>query len=96
MADETSKYSYVDRETRWLHFCHKYGSMIANIVPCSAVVFRKLCYYNGIRRILAVFTGSLLCRYVPYCTMVYPSICDTQVGYTTCANDRLRPPSWRE
>ena len=77
-------------------FCYKYGSMIANIVPCSPVVFRKACYYNVIRRILAVFTGSLLCRYVPYCTIVYPSICDTQVGYTTCVNDRLRPPSWRE
>ena len=42
-------------------FCHKYDSMIANIVPCGPVVFRKACYYNGIRRILAVFTGSLLC-----------------------------------
>ena len=76
-------------------FCHKYGSMIANIVPCGAVVFHKACYDNGIRRILAVFTGSLLCRVIPYCTIVYPSICDTQVGYTACANDPLRPPSWR-
>ena len=42
-------------------FCHKYGSMIANIVPCGPIVFRKACYYNVIRRILAVFTGSLLC-----------------------------------
>ena len=76
-------------------FCHKYGSMIANIVPCGPVIFRKACYYNVIRRIRAVSTGSLLCRYVPYCTMVYPSICDTQVGYYTWANDPLRPPSWR-
>ena len=77
-------------------FCHKYGNMIATIVPCGPVVFRKAFDDNVIRRILAVFTGSLLCRYVPYCTMVYPSICDTQVGYTACANDPLRPPSWRE
>ena len=76
-------------------FCYKYGSMIANIVPCGPIVFRKACYYNVIRRILAVFTGSPLCRYVPYCTIVYPSICDTQVGYTTCVNDPLRLPSWR-
>ena len=76
-------------------FCHKYNSMIANIVPCGPVVFRKAYYYNVIRRIRAVFTGSLLCRYVPYCTIVYPSICDTQVGCTTCVNDPLRPPSWR-
>ncbi len=76
-------------------FCHKYVTMIATIVPCGPIVVRKACYYNVIRRILAVFTGSLLCRYVPYCTIVYPSICDTQVGYTTCANDPLRPPSWR-
>ena len=76
-------------------FCHKYGSMIANIVPCGPIVFRKAFHYNVIRRIRAVFTGSLLCRYVPYCTIVYPSICDTQVGYDTCVNDRLRPPSWR-
>ena len=77
-------------------FCYKYDSMIANIVPCGPIVFRKACYYNVIQRILAVFTGSLLCRYVPYCTIVYPSICDTQVGLTTCVNDPLRPPSWRE
>ena len=77
-------------------FCHKYDSMIANIVPCGPVVFRKACYYNVIRRIRAVFTGSLLCRYVPYRTIVYPSICDTQAGYSTCVNDPLRPPSWRE
>ncbi len=77
-------------------FCHKYGSMIANIIPYGPIVFRKACYYNVIRRILAVFTGSLLCRYVPYCTIVYPSICDTQVGRTACANNPLRPPSWRE
>ena len=76
-------------------FCHKYDSMIADIVPCGPVVFRKACYHNVVRRIRAVFTGSLLCRYVPFCTIVYPSICDTQVGYTTCANDPLRPPSWR-
>ena len=78
------------------YFPVKYGSMIATIVPCGPVVFRKACYYSVIRRILAVFTGSLLCRYVPYCTMVYSSLCDTQVGYNTCVNDRLRPPSWRE
>ena len=60
-------------------FCHKYGSMIANIVSCGPIVFHKLCNYNVIRRIRAVFTGSLLCRYAPYCTIVYPSICDTQV-----------------
>ena len=77
-------------------FCYKCGSMIANIGPCGPVVFRNACYYNVIQHILAVFTGSLLCRYVPYRTIVYPSICDTQVGYTTCANDPLRPPSWRE
>ena len=77
------------------YFPLKYGSMIANIVPCDPVVFRKACYYNVIQHIRAVFTGSLLCRYVPYCTIVYPSICDTQVGYTTCVNDPLRPPSWR-
>ena len=76
-------------------FCYKYGSMIANIVPCGPIVFHKAFNYNVIRRIRAVFTGSLLCRYVPYCTIVYSSICDTQVGYTTCANDPLRPPSWR-
>ena len=76
-------------------FCYKYDSIIANIVPYGPIVFRKACYYNVIRRILAVFTGSLLCRYVPYCTIVYPSLCDTQVGLTTCVNDRLRPPSWR-
>ena len=76
-------------------FCHKYGSMIATIVPCGPVIFRKAVYYNVIRRIRAVFTGSLLCRVIPYCTIVYPSICDTQVGYTTCVNDPLRPPSWR-
>ena len=74
-------------------FCHKYDSMIANIVPGGPIVFRKGRYYNVIRHILAVFTGSLLCRYVPYYTIVYPSICDTQVGYTTCVNDPLRPPS---
>ncbi len=77
------------------YFPIKYGSMIATIVPCGPVVFRKACYYDAIRRIRAVFTGSLLCRCVPYCTIVYPSICDTQVGYTTCVNDPLRPPSWR-
>ena len=77
------------------YFPLKYGSMIATIVPCGPVIFRKACYYNVIRRIIAVVTGSLLCRYVPWCTIVYPSICDTQVGYTTCANDPLRPPSWR-
>ena len=77
------------------YFPLKYGSMIANIVPCGPIVVRKACYYNVIRRIRAVFTGSLLCRYVPYCTIVYPSICDTQVGLTTCVNDRLRLPSWR-
>ena len=76
-------------------FCYKYDSMIATIVPCGPIVFRKAFDYNVIRRILAVFTGPLLCRYVPYCTIVYPSICDTQVGYTTCVNDPLRPPSWR-
>ena len=76
------------------YFPVKYGSMIATIVPCGPVIFRKACYYNVILRIRAVFTGSLLCRYVPYCTIVYPSICDTQVGCSTCANDRLRPPSW--
>ena len=78
------------------YFPVKYGSMIATIVPCGPVVFRKACYYNVIRRILAVFTGSLLCRYVPYYTIVYPSLCDTQVGLTTCVNDPLRPPSWHE
>ena len=26
--------------------------------------------------------------------MVYLSMCDTPVGYTTCANDPLRLPSW--
>ena len=77
-------------------FCHKYSSMIANIVPCGPIVFRKAFDYNVIRRILAVFTGSLLCRFVPWRTIVYSSICDTQVGDTTCANDPLRPPSWRE
>ena len=77
------------------YFPLKYRSMIANIVPCGPIVFRKACYYNVIRRIRAVFTGSLLCRVIPYCTIVYPSICDTQVGYTTCVNDPLRPPSWR-
>ena len=51
-------------------FCHKYDSMIANIVPCGPVGFRNALYYNVIRRILAVCTGSLLCRYVPYCTIV--------------------------
>ena len=75
------------------YFPLKYGSMIATIVPCGPVVFRKAFYYNVIRRIRAVFIGSLLCRYVPYYTIVYPSICDTQVGYTTCVNDPLRPPS---
>ena len=35
-------------------FCYKYDSMIANIVPCGPVVFRKPCNYNVIRRILAV------------------------------------------
>ena len=70
--------------------------LIANIVPCGPLVFRKACNYDVIQRIRAVFTGSLLCRYVPYCTIVYPSICDTQVGRTACANDPLRPPSWRE
>ena len=79
----------------WIDFYNKYDSMIANTVPCGPIVFRKACYYNVIRRILAVFTGSLLCRSVPYCTVVYPSICDTQVGCTTCVNDPLRPPSWR-
>ena len=79
----------------WIDFYNKYDSMIATIVPCGPIVFRKAFDYNVIRRILAVFTGSLLCRYVPYCTIVYPSICDTQVGYTTCVNDPLRPPSWR-
>ena len=78
------------------YFPLKYGSMIATIVPCGPVVFRKACYYNVIRRIRAVFTGSLLCRYVPYCTIVYPSVCDTQVGSTACVNDPLRPPSWHE
>ena len=77
------------------YFPVKYGSMIATIVPCGPLVFRKARYYNVIRRIRAVFTGSLLCRYVPYCTIMYPSVCDTQVGYDTCANDPLRPPSWR-
>ena len=76
-------------------FCYKYNSMIANIIPYGPIVFRKAFDYHVIRRILAVFTGSLLCRIVPYCTIVYSSICDTQVGYTTCANDPLRPPSWR-
>ena len=85
-----------DQDTGIPHFDNKYGSMIANIVPCGPIVFRKACYYNVIRRIRAVFTGSLLCRYVPYCTIVYPSICDTQVGYTACVNDPLRPPSWHE
>ena len=80
----------------WIDFYNKYDSMIANIVPCGPIVFRKACYYNVIRRIRAVFTGSLLCRYVPYRTIVYPSICDTQVGYSTCVNDPLRPPSWHE
>ena len=32
-------------------FCHKYGSMIANIVPCGPVVVRKALYYQVIRRI---------------------------------------------
>ena len=77
------------------YFPVKYGSMIANIVPCGPIVFCKACCDNVIRRIRAVFTGSLLCRDVPYCTIVYSSICDTQVGLTTCANDPLRPPSWR-
>ncbi len=77
------------------YFPLKYGSMIATIVPCGPVIFRNALYYQVIRHIRAVFTGSLLCRVVPYCTMVYPSICDTQVGYTTCVNDPLRPPSWR-
>ena len=77
-------------------FCHEYTTMIANIVPYGPIVFRKACYYNVIRRIRAVFTGSLLCRFVPWCTIVYPSICDTQVVLTTCANNPLRSPSWRE
>ena len=51
-----------------------YSSMIVNIVPCGPIVFRKACYYNVIRRIRAVFTGSLLCRDVPCCTMVSPSL----------------------
>ena len=42
-------------------FCHKYGIIIANIVPCGPIVFRKLCNYTVIQRILSVFTGSLLC-----------------------------------
>ena len=88
-------YRGVGGETR-RYFPLKYGSMIATIVPCGPVIFRKAFYYNVIRRILSVSTGSLLCRYVPYCTIVYPSICDTQVGYTACVNDPLRPPSWRE
>ena len=78
------------------YFPLKYGSIIEQRVPCGPIVFRNAFYYNVIRRIRAVFTGSLLCRVVPYCTIVYPSICDTQVGYSTCANDPLRPPSWRE
>ena len=77
------------------YFPVKYGSMIATIGPCVPVIFRNALYYQVIRRILAVFTGSLLCRYVPYCTIVYSSICDTQVGLTACVNDLLRPPSWR-
>ena len=93
---------YVNRERRGRKAptggdCYnKYDSMIANIVPCGPIVFRKAFDCTVIRRIRAVFTGPLLCRVVPYCTIVYPSICDTQVGYITCANDRLRPPSWRE
>ena len=75
------------------YFPVKYGSIIEQRVPCGPIVFRKAFYYSVIRRIRAVFTGSLLCRYVPYCTIVYSSICDTQVGYTACANDPLRPPS---
>ena len=81
-------------QVKWSYFYLKYTTMIANIVPCSAVMFRKACYYNVIRRILAVFTDSLLCRFVPCCTMAYPSLCDTQVGHNTCVNDRLRLSSW--
>ena len=76
------------------YFPLKYSSMIVNIVPCGPIVFRKAGYYNVIRRIRAVFTGSLLCRDVPCCTMVSPSLCDTQVGHNRCVNDRLRLSSW--
>ena len=79
----------------WIDFYNKYSNMIAYIVPCCPILFRKTLDNNVIRRILAVFTGSLLCRSVPFCTIVYPSICDTRVGRTTCANDPLRSPSWR-
>ena len=43
------------------YFPLKYGSIIEQRVPCGPIVFRKACYYNVIQRILAVFTGSLLC-----------------------------------
>ena len=76
------------------YFPLKYSTMIVNIVPCGPIVFRKACYYNVIRRIRAVFTGSFLCRDVPCCTMVSPSLCDTQVGHNRCVNDRLRLSSW--
>jgi len=76
-------------------FCHKYRSMIAHTVRCRPVMFYKPCVINAIRRIQSAFIGSLLCRVVQLDIMKYWSVTDTQVGNTTCKNDRLRPPSWR-
>ena len=53
-------------------------------------MYHNACYINAIQHVWTVFTDSLLRRFVPCCTMVYPSICDTQVGHNTCVNDRLR------
>ena len=75
-------------------FCHKYSSMIVHTVPCRPVTFHKPCFINTLRRIQCAFTGPLLCRGVQHGIMEYWSVTDTQVGNTTCENDRLRPPSW--
>ena len=75
-------------------FCHKYSSIIVHTVPCRPVMFRKPCFINAIRRIQSAFTDPLLCRVVQHGIMEYWSVTDTQVGNTTCENDRLRPPSW--
>ena len=79
---------------KWSYFYLKYTTMIANIVPCSAVMFRKACYYNVIRRIMAVFTDSLLSDsygVVPWYIRRYVI---HKVGHNTCVNDRLRLSSW--
>ena len=76
-------------------FCHKYSSMIVHTIPCRPVTFRKPCFINAIRHIQSALTGPLLCRVVQHGIMEYWSVTDTQVGNTTCENDRLRPPSWR-